>query len=133
MGKILLIKPNFNIPLTYVAKEKTQCAKVFKTITANADEIPTKTADKNINCFGVKRDCAKAIIVSNLEIYFLNMIIFKGRAKLLLFYFQQIFFKASFAFKGIKLEFFIICRTTFTSILAYFFKAQAITFWIKNY
>jgi hypothetical protein len=76
MGKILLMKPNFKIPLTYVAKVKTQCAKDFNTITAKAEEIPTKTADKNINCFGVNMDCAKAIMVSNFEIYFLNIIIF---------------------------------------------------------
>jgi hypothetical protein len=31
---------NFNIPLTYVAKKKPN-AQSFKTITANAEEIPT--------------------------------------------------------------------------------------------
>ena len=86
MGRILFKNPNFKIPLTYVAKEKTQCAKVFSTITANAEEIPTKTADKNINCFGVNMDCAKAIMISNFEKYFLNMMIFKRDTKLLLFY-----------------------------------------------
>jgi hypothetical protein len=40
------INPNFNIPLTYVAKENPM-RKVFKTITANAAEIPTKTVDKD--------------------------------------------------------------------------------------
>ena len=76
MGKIPLINPNFQKPVKYVAKEKTQCAKVFNTITANAEEIPTNTADKNINCLGDNKDCAIAIIISNLEMNFLNIINF---------------------------------------------------------
>jgi hypothetical protein len=36
----------------YVANENTQWAKVFKTITANAEVIPTKILDKNINFLG---------------------------------------------------------------------------------
>jgi hypothetical protein len=63
------MKLNFNIPLMYVANENTQWAKVFKTITANAEVIPTKILDKNINCF-VSMDCDQAMIVSSLERYF---------------------------------------------------------------
>jgi hypothetical protein len=39
--------------------ENTQWAKVFKTITANAEVIPTKILDKNIN-FSVSMDCDQA-------------------------------------------------------------------------
>ena len=73
MGKILFIKLNFRIPFTDVANRKTQCAKVFSTITARAAEIPTKTLDKNINCLLVSLLCAQTTSCSNLDNNFLNI------------------------------------------------------------
>ena len=74
IGKILLMKLNFKIPLMYVANSKTLWAKVFKTITANAEEIPTKTLDKKINCLLVNLFCDQTNKFSNLFIIFLNIV-----------------------------------------------------------
>ena len=57
----------------YYQKFKTKWAKVFKTITAKAELIPTKTLESKMNCFGVKKDCNIAIRLSNLVTYFLNI------------------------------------------------------------
>lgn len=71
------MKLSFKVPLMYVANEKTLWANVFKTITANAHEIPTKTLDKKMNCFGVITDCDKAIILSSLRKSLFIIIFFK--------------------------------------------------------
>jgi hypothetical protein len=64
MGKILLMKLNFKISLIELANEKTQCAKAFNIITAQAAEIPTNTLDKKINCLADSLDCPQATIFS---------------------------------------------------------------------
>ena len=54
-------------------------SKSFKTITAKEQEIPIKTLDKKINCFGVINDCAKAIMLSSLLKYFFSILFVKVR------------------------------------------------------
>jgi hypothetical protein len=43
-------------------------------ITAKAEEIPTKTLDKKMNCFGLNNDWDKAITFSIFENNFLNIV-----------------------------------------------------------
>jgi hypothetical protein len=59
-----------------VAKVNTQCAKAFNTITAKAAEIPTKTADRKINCLSPNFDLDQAIVPSIWSMIFLNMVFF---------------------------------------------------------
>jgi hypothetical protein len=44
----------------YVGKENLM-SKDFKTITANAEEIPTNTLDRKINCFSVSIDATRQL------------------------------------------------------------------------
>lgn len=58
----------------YVANENTLCAKVLSTITAREQDIPMRTLDKKRNCFGVIKDCAKAMMLSSLLKYFFSIL-----------------------------------------------------------
>ena len=68
------MKLNFNIPLISVANENTECAKLFSTITAIAEEIPTNTLDIKINCFSVSFDCAQPTADSNLYMILFSIV-----------------------------------------------------------
>ena len=79
IGKTLLMKLNFKIPLISVANENTECAKLFKIITATADEIPTNTLDMKMNCFSVSFDCAQPTADSNLYTILFSIVFSKVR------------------------------------------------------
>lgn len=69
------MKLNFSVPLMYVANEYTEWAKLFKKITAKADNIPINTLDKNINCFRVNFSCPSIRICFAFENCFVNILL----------------------------------------------------------
>ena len=121
IGKRLLIKLNFKIPLTEVANKKTQCAKVFKTITANAAEIPTNTLDKKINCLLVSLLCDQTIASSSLYMYFLNILFFMEMLKYHFLKFNECFSMLLFCLRVLNpclLQTFLRLPDLFLHILA---------------